>query len=38
MDIEDYIDILRRHRSWIRGPAFVGLVASVVIAFLWPNT
>jgi polysaccharide chain length determinant protein (PEP-CTERM system associated) len=38
LDIEDYIDILRRHRSWILGPAFVGLVASVVIAFLWPNS
>jgi polysaccharide chain length determinant protein (PEP-CTERM system associated) len=37
LDIEDYIDILRRHRSWILGPAFVGLVASVVIAFLLPN-
>ena len=22
MDVEDYIDILRRHRSWIAGPAF----------------
>jgi len=37
-DIEDYIDMLRRHRSWIIGPMFAGLVASVVVAFLWPDT
>lgn len=38
MDIEDYVDILRRHRSWILGPAFLGLVAGVVTAFLWPDS
>ena len=38
MDVEDYIDVLRRHRSWILGPAFLGLVAAVVVAFLWPDT
>lgn len=38
LDIEDYIDILRRHRSWILGPVFLGLVAGVVTAFLWPNS
>ncbi|MDX2151016.1 MAG: Wzz/FepE/Etk N-terminal domain-containing protein [Bryobacteraceae bacterium] len=38
LDVEDYIDILRRHRSWILGPAFLALVASVVVAFLWPDT
>jgi polysaccharide chain length determinant protein (PEP-CTERM system associated) len=38
LDIEDYVDILRRHRPWIIGPAFLGLVAGVVIAFLWPDT
>jgi polysaccharide chain length determinant protein (PEP-CTERM system associated) len=37
-DIEDYIDILRRYRSWIVGPTFAGLVAAVVVAFLWPDT
>jgi polysaccharide chain length determinant protein (PEP-CTERM system associated) len=37
-DIEDYIDMLRRYRSWIIGPTFAGLVISVVAAFLWPNT
>lgn len=38
MDVEDYIDVLRRHRSWILGPAFLGLVGAVVVAFLWPDT
>jgi len=37
-DIEDYIDIVRRYRSWIVGPLFAGLVISVVAAFLWPDT
>src|SRR5664279_1519749 len=38
LDVEDYVDILRRHRSWIVGPAFLGIVSGVVIAFLWPDT
>lgn len=38
LDIEDYIDILRRHKGWIFGPIFAALVVSVVIAFLWPDT
>lgn len=38
LDVEDYIDIVRRHRSWILGPAFLGLVTAVVVAFLWPDT
>jgi polysaccharide biosynthesis transport protein len=38
MDFEDYIDVLRRHKAWILGPAFGALVASVVVAFLWPDT
>jgi polysaccharide chain length determinant protein (PEP-CTERM system associated) len=38
MDVEDYIDIIRRHRGWIFGPAFAFLVAGVVVAFLWPDT
>ncbi len=37
-DVEDYIDIMRRYRSWIIGPVFAGLVISVVVAFLWPDT
>ena len=38
LDVEDYIDIARRHKSWIVGPLFAAIVASVVGAFLWPNT
>ena len=37
-DVEDYIDIVRRYRSWIIAPMFAGLVLSVVIAFFWPDT
>lgn len=37
-DVEDYIDMLRRYRSWIIGPTFAGLVVSTVVAFLWPDT
>jgi polysaccharide chain length determinant protein (PEP-CTERM system associated) len=36
-DIEDYIDMLRRYRSWLIGPAFAGLVIAVVYAFTLPN-
>ena len=38
LDVEDYIDILRRHKGWIFGPIFAALVISVVVAFLWPDT
>src|SRR5271166_2864002 len=38
MDIEDFIDIARRHKAWIFGPTFAALVVSVVVAFLWPDT
>ena len=37
-DVEDYIDMFRRYRSWIIGPMFGGLVLAVVGAFLWPDT
>lgn len=37
-DVEDYIDMLRRYRSWILGPTFAGLVIAVVAAFFWPDT
>src|SRR5437773_11376066 len=37
-DVEDYIDMLRRYRSWLIGPMFAGLVLAVVVAFLWPDT
>ena len=38
LDVEDYIDIVRRHKGWIVGPAFLALVVSVAIAFLLANT
>jgi polysaccharide chain length determinant protein (PEP-CTERM system associated) len=38
LDVEDYVDILRRHKTWMAGPAFAALVLSVVVAFLWPDT
>ena len=38
LDVEDYIDILRRHKALIFGPVFAALVVSVVGAFLWPDT
>jgi polysaccharide chain length determinant protein (PEP-CTERM system associated) len=38
LDIEDYVDIARRHSAWIMGPAFAGLVIAVVVAFVWPDT
>ncbi len=38
LDVEDYIDIVRRHKGWIVGPTFAALVMSVVGAFLWPDT
>ncbi len=38
LDVEDYVDILRRHKSWMAGPAFAALVLSVVVAFTWPDT
>jgi uncharacterized protein involved in exopolysaccharide biosynthesis len=38
LDVEDYIDIGRRHAGWIAGPAFFGLVVSICIAFVLQNT
>jgi polysaccharide chain length determinant protein (PEP-CTERM system associated) len=38
LDIEDYIDIARRHRGWIFGPFLLSLVASVVGVYLWPDS
>jgi protein tyrosine kinase modulator len=38
LELDDYVAILRRNRTWILAPFFVALVASVVIAFLWPDT
>src|SRR5208282_3290406 len=30
--------MLRRHRSWIVGPTYAGLVIAVVVACFWPDT
>lgn len=38
LDVEDYLDIVRRNKSWLAGPAFAGLVLAVVVAFLWTDT
>ncbi|MGH9645910.1 MAG: GumC family protein [Bryobacteraceae bacterium] len=38
LDIEDFIDILRRHKGWIFGPFLLTLVASVVGVYLWPDS
>jgi polysaccharide chain length determinant protein (PEP-CTERM system associated) len=38
LDIEDYLDILRRQKAWILAPTFGALVIAVVVAFLWPDT
>lgn len=38
LDFEDYIEIARRHRPWILGPAFLGLVLGVVTAYLWQDS
>ncbi len=37
-DIEDYIDMARRYRSWIVAPMFAGLVVAVVAGFMQPDT
>src|SRR5277367_314251 len=38
LDVEDYIDILRRHKGWIFGPFLFTLVVSVVGGYTWPDT
>jgi succinoglycan biosynthesis transport protein ExoP len=38
LDLEDYIDVARRHMVWILGPVFAGLVISIVVAFMVQNT
>src|SRR5258708_420554 len=37
LDVEDYIDIVRRHKGWIFGPFLFTLVVSVVGVYLWPD-
>ena len=36
--LEDYIDIVRRHRAWLIGPLLAGFVIAVVTAYVWPDT
>src|SRR5579863_7657460 len=38
LDVEDYIDIVRRHKGWIFGPFLFTLVASVVGVYLYPDS
>jgi polysaccharide chain length determinant protein (PEP-CTERM system associated) len=38
LDVEDYIDIVRRHKGWIFGPLLFTLVASVVGVYLYPDS
>jgi polysaccharide biosynthesis transport protein len=37
LDLEDYIDVARRHVSWIVGPMLAGTVIAIVVAFALPN-
>jgi len=37
-DFEDFVDIARRHKSWIFGPFWASIVVATVVAFLWPDT
>lgn len=37
-DVNDYIDMVRRYRSWMLAPMFGGLVAATVLSFFWPDT
>ncbi|MCU1328741.1 MAG: lipopolysaccharide biosynthesis [Bryobacterales bacterium] len=38
LDLEDYIDVARRHVTWIAAPVFAGIVISIVVALMLPNT
>src|SRR5580704_16333981 len=38
LDVEDYIDLVRRHKGWIFGPFLFTLVASVIGVYLWPDS
>ncbi|HWE52877.1 MAG TPA: hypothetical protein VG273_23990 [Bryobacteraceae bacterium] len=37
LDMEDYIDVARRHVGWIIGPTFAGLVIASVVALVMQN-
>jgi polysaccharide chain length determinant protein (PEP-CTERM system associated) len=38
LDIEDYLDMLRRNFLWIVAPVFAGLVVATIVAFLMEDT
>ena len=38
LDVEDYIDIVRRHKGWIFGPFLFCLTVAVVGVYLWPDS
>jgi polysaccharide biosynthesis transport protein len=38
LDVEDYIDIVRRHKGWIFGPFLLAVVGTVVGVYLWPDS
>ncbi len=38
LDLEDYLDILRRRKAWLFAALLAGLATGVVVAFLWPDT
>lgn len=38
LDVEDYIDILRRHKGWVIGPFLFVLVVTVAGVYLWPDS
>ena len=38
LDLEDYLQILRRNVAWLLAPTLAGLTIAVVIAFFWPDT
>src|ERR1700678_3313653 len=37
LDMEDYIDLARRHSGWIVGPTLAGLVIASCVALYLPN-
>ncbi len=37
MDMSDYVDVVRRHKGWIFGPIFAGIVIGAVVALVLPN-
>ena len=38
MDLADYMDVARRHRGWLLGPLFAGIVIATAAAFFIPDS